>query len=1671
MLNNIESDSEEDQPEMIIPVIPDPEINEEDIIDENMNTIMKNPDENIKKFLNNTLNRLGVSDDSEELSIKAIRVYNEVGFKRNNNGLDVLKKIFAEAARFTKFNINKRLNDFFDFLLSIINLDFNYICKAIEIKIEDLDKNNKKDILFFWKESITMQYLNSQGIKIKNPKSKDILKKLLEYNYNVSQIFSILDIFKEAINFNESNDDHNKKKNNFIQYEIINSIINTIIYYPKANLDDLINYLKIRKVINENQVNFGLDSKIALDFYLKASNDEYNKDNNSHDLTVPEIFNHLKIMNPDISDIEISKIDNQLKIINFIINNQEYQNYNKEEFQNWTKNIFPSLKFDSQESEKNIAITLGMISLVMKKERGYYLRYTQLIAVLMFIGKDKRYGLIEEISTGEGKSCIICSLSIYFALQGHKVDIISSGYTLVKRDSDEFKNIYDYFNLTTAYPYNSEPGPYTCDILYGTFLEFEGDYLREITSNRNIRNARPYDVIIIDEVDNLFIDNILGSTRLTNTSKGFKFLTPIYLSTYISFELYDFFFLIFFKMSLQSLDKAKKEKFQSLINNPEERKKEIIKSLEEIYDVLLNNSKQKEIVNNLSQEEKLIFNEGVKKQKEIMEKVEKLNFIKNLEKNLEYPDFLIPFVRSQYPYWIDSAYDAKNLMNLEIDYVISNHRGKKDIAPVDRTNTGEIELSTAYDNGLHQMLEIKHLLRLRNETLVHTFLSHITFFQKYKNQNQFLFFGLTGTIGDPETQKIYQKRFNSKILFIPQYRQKRFVELPAKLCKIEDHINEICKDIIINYHKGRKILVICRSINEAKYIQEKLKIFKTEALAKEININKDKNINDFKDQIVLYTRNDNDEKYNIKEKKKIFLSTNLGGRGTDLQTNQEEEKNGGLHVIITDMPSNYRVLKQAFGRTSREGKKGTGQMILKNTGYNSYSELIEEMNKEENKRINKIHGKLKVLLFKDKLFEDFCKLIKNVDPDGYLYDDINERWSYFLKANVKVYSYDLDEKKIRSEFNKFKIKINSILKRKNDYEKFKNPFLKMNEGLRLYPNFEEDLSKYFDINEKITKFYFTQPYIKAIIKVSNAEIYDERLINEVIEYLKDSKKRIELFLNESLKPFLDSFKQWGEFLNIYKIHIEGFEEFTENIDRLLIDESYENSELFKQYENIDIIFKKIISRLDSNIAFFEKFKNEGYLNDKKYKIIVIIEELDEWLSNDKNKSLKNEIEYFYDASFKYVFKFSITRKIGSLETKFWFLLYFGYILFIAGFILNPIVGGIMIIALIAGHSFFMKHAYEKYKEVQIKEDTIFAHLLKLVIKAFNNKGDRRQRLAIIKNFIPNNDDSNIINSIKNYIMSEIFKYVEKKFNEIKKLNIIKFLLFVDNFMSEEIWMEKIKNIIINSFKNIYENNFNQRYGIFKNKITNNNFKEHLKNYNEIFDKFLNKITIEISKLSNQKEYDEKTGLNCLEHLIMNLNSAEITEEVASQTVNYMIYFQLITSDGIINWKLFEDCFTKVENNNVVKRAQQFKINIINRFDQKIKLVNISNINEFIIKGIPIPMVDSSFIDLSNFYALNNYNIQEQLEKDYTLYIVNNFKSIINNMLLMNDSVFESYFKILLNLIKSLIRELLHERIFREENHRSLENIVSSELSNEERAEFNRIIKEAGEKAIKVIKNE
>jgi hypothetical protein len=78
------------------------------------------------------------------------------------------------------------------------------------------------------------------------------------------------------------------------------------------------------------------------------------------------------------------------------------------------------------------------------------------------------------------------------------------------------------------------------------------------------------------------------------------------------------------------------------------------------------------------------------------------------------------------------------------------------------------------------------------------------------------------------------------------------------------------------------------------------------------------------------------------------------------------------------MPSNQRVEDQAFGRTARQGKRGTGQMILNAITLLEYGELVPNMikelrNKHEAKMLDEFQNKeLKLIEIKDKLFRKFC---------------------------------------------------------------------------------------------------------------------------------------------------------------------------------------------------------------------------------------------------------------------------------------------------------------------------------------------------------------------------------------------------------------------------------------------------------------------------------------------------------------------------------------------------------------------------------------------------------------------------------------------------------------------------------------------------------------------------
>ena len=123
------------------------------------------------------------------------------------------------------------------------------------------------------------------------------------------------------------------------------------------------------------------------------------------------------------------------------------------------------------------------------------------------------------------------------ALEGKKVDILTSSPVLAERDSKKNKNFFKFFGLTCDYCHEDEDNinqsltykNHYSDIFYGSILSFARDYLRTSFIGSKGRGNRNFDIIIIDEIDNICLYNIMNQTELLDNFKGYKFLEYIYL--------------------------------------------------------------------------------------------------------------------------------------------------------------------------------------------------------------------------------------------------------------------------------------------------------------------------------------------------------------------------------------------------------------------------------------------------------------------------------------------------------------------------------------------------------------------------------------------------------------------------------------------------------------------------------------------------------------------------------------------------------------------------------------------------------------------------------------------------------------------------------------------------------------------------------------------------------------------------------------------------------------------------------------------------------------------------------------------------------------------------------------------------------------------------------------
>ncbi|HOB76775.1 MAG TPA: SEC-C metal-binding domain-containing protein [Phycisphaerae bacterium] len=125
-------------------------------------------------------------------------------------------------------------------------------------------------------------------------------------------------------------------------------------------------------------------------------------------------------------------------------------------------------------------------------------------------------GNVAEMRTGEGKT-IVCHLAAYLKfLEGKKVHIVTVNDYLVRRDAEFAQPIFALLGATVGYIQSQvDPGghegirkqAYACDITYGTNAEFGFDYLRDNMKTRKEDQVQGrLDYAIVDEVDSILID-------------------------------------------------------------------------------------------------------------------------------------------------------------------------------------------------------------------------------------------------------------------------------------------------------------------------------------------------------------------------------------------------------------------------------------------------------------------------------------------------------------------------------------------------------------------------------------------------------------------------------------------------------------------------------------------------------------------------------------------------------------------------------------------------------------------------------------------------------------------------------------------------------------------------------------------------------------------------------------------------------------------------------------------------------------------------------------------------------------------------------------------------------------------------------------------------------------
>ncbi|MBW8001634.1 MAG: preprotein translocase subunit SecA [Planctomycetes bacterium] len=535
-------------------------------------------------------------------------------------------------------------------------------------------------------------------------------------------------------------------------------------------------------------------------------------------------------------------------------------------------------------------------------------------------GKVLYEGKIAEMATGEGKT-LVATLAAYLVhITGRKIHLVTVNDYLAKRDADWMRPVYEALGLTVGAIQSDmdsggeeRQGQYRCDITYGTNNEFGFDYLRDnMKTSLEMMAQGKLEYAIIDEVDSILIDE--ARTPLIISGPAFDDVTSYTKADSACREL----------LKLQSnydrlkkqvdaakrkianargeLSEAKGAKDSSRI---EAAQKVLEKTEEELG--LAESALARELAGTEDQieESTLYYNVNYERKSVTLMELGDKAAEKILGLNLH------TYQNDQWRHRMEQSLRAHLTFEKEKSYVVMD--GK--IVIVDEF-TGRLMEGRQWSDGLHQAIEAKEGVKVKEETQT---LATITLQNFFKLYGQIA--GMTGTASTEADE--FMNIYKLDVVTIPTNEPCRRDDMEDVIYKsIREKFNAIADEIHEVSMSGRPVLVGTISIEKSEAISA--------ALTKRFGLEHEVlNAKQHAREAVIVTKAGHQNKSRDgKMRGNVTIATNMAGRGTDIKLGEGVADIGGLHILGTERHEARRIDNQLRGRAGRQGDAGSSQFFL-----------------------------------------------------------------------------------------------------------------------------------------------------------------------------------------------------------------------------------------------------------------------------------------------------------------------------------------------------------------------------------------------------------------------------------------------------------------------------------------------------------------------------------------------------------------------------------------------------------------------------------------------------------------------------------------------------------------------------------------------------------------------